>query len=385
MGKENQQYSAENVRARLRGARRDKGLTQEEAAKALGMSRTTMVAIEKGDRAITPEELAAAAELYGRPVNELLRPGPPVEDFVGQFRASLSRTPEAEAFELALRQVERLVDDYCELERLTSAPRPSYPAAYSVGRLDPEAAGSDVASSERNRMGLGDGPIPNLREILEVKLGIRVFFLPLPSEIGGFLAFTEEVGACMAINSDHPADRQQWSMAHELAHFLTRQGEAEVSVSRRYLRIPANERFAESFARDFLMPPNGLRRDFNQLSHKSPNGPTPAGLLELASFYRVSFQAFLLALEGHRLLPRGTYDHLEHEGFRVGEAREILGVLAPKPDTRLLPLRFMALAIDAYRSGQISEGSFARFMRLDRVAARRAANALEPAAEQVPA
>ncbi len=373
----NQQLTEQSVRARLRNARRDKGLTQEEAAAALGMSRTTMVAIEKGDRVITAQELTAAAELYDRPVSELLRPGPPIEDFVGQFRTSLSRSPEAEDLEHAIREIEKYVDDYRELERLTNSPAPSYPPAYSVGRLDPDAAGADVAATERNRLGLGDGPIANLREILEVKLGIRVFFIPLPSEIGGFFAFTETMGACMAINANHPAERQQWTMGHELAHFLSRHLKADINIARRYVRVPASERFAEAFTKDFLMPPSGIRRDFNQLIQENENGATPAALVEMATFYRVSFQALVLVLEGHRLLPRGTYDHLEHEGFRVGEARGMLGLTTPEPDQRTLPRRYMSLAIDAYRRGLISEGSFAQFMRLDRVAARRAAGTLD--------
>ena len=77
---------------RLRNARRDRGLTQESAASELGLARTSLVALEKGERAVRPEELVAMARLYGRHVDELLRPSRPVEDFVGQFRTSLSRT-----------------------------------------------------------------------------------------------------------------------------------------------------------------------------------------------------------------------------------------------------------------------------------------------------
>src|SRR5258708_38278 len=50
---------------RLRGARSGANLTQDAAAAALGMSRTTLVAIEKGQRSVRPEELLAFARLYG--------------------------------------------------------------------------------------------------------------------------------------------------------------------------------------------------------------------------------------------------------------------------------------------------------------------------------
>ena len=99
-----------NLPKRLRNARRDRGLTQEQVASDLGLSRTSMVALEKGERGVQPTELVALARMYGRPLDELLRPTPPVEDFVGQFRTSLSRSADNEQLEAVIREVERYAD-----------------------------------------------------------------------------------------------------------------------------------------------------------------------------------------------------------------------------------------------------------------------------------
>lgn len=366
-----------NVAKRLRNARRDRGLTQEAVASELGLARTSLVALEKGQRGVRPEELVAMARLYGRQVDELLRPTAPVEDFVGQFRTSLSRTADAAALEDAIRAIEGYAEDYRELERLAGvASNHQYPAAYSIEGLSPAAAASEIASTERNRLGLGDGPLPNLRDILETKLGIRVFFIHLPSRIEGLFGFTSETGACIAVNANHPAERQHWTMAHELAHFLVRRLRAEITVSKQRSqgRVPAHERFAEAFTGDFLMPAAGLTRDFNALRRTRPDGVTPGALVEMAAFYHVSFQALAVRLEGLGLLPRGTFDMLQHERFSVAEARRLLGIPMPEPDTRIFPIRYLTLAVDNYRAGLISEGAFARFLRLDRVAAREVAN-----------
>ena len=45
--------------SRLRAARESSGLTQAQAAIELGVSRPLLIAIEKGTRAATPEELVA--------------------------------------------------------------------------------------------------------------------------------------------------------------------------------------------------------------------------------------------------------------------------------------------------------------------------------------
>lgn len=58
--------------ARLRDARLAIGLTQAEVAEALGMSRPTLAAVEKGARKITGLELRRLARLYQRDVAWLL-------------------------------------------------------------------------------------------------------------------------------------------------------------------------------------------------------------------------------------------------------------------------------------------------------------------------
>jgi Zn-dependent peptidase ImmA (M78 family)/DNA-binding XRE family transcriptional regulator len=368
-----------NLPKRLRNARRDRGLTQEAVADHLGLARTSLVALEKGERAVRADELVAMAHLYQRPVDELLRPTPPVEDFVGQFRTSLSRADDTEALEHAIRRVERYAEDYRELERRAGVtPDHSYPTPYAIDGIPPAAAATEIASTERNRLGLGDGPIPNLRDVLETKIGIRVFFLELPPKVEGFFAFTPETGACVAVNASRPVERQQWTMAHELAHFLTRRSVAEITVAKQPAptRASQHERFAEAFAGEFTMPSAGITRDFNAIRRTRPDGVTPGALVELAAFYRVSFQALALRLEGLGLLARGTFDVLEHERFSVTEARRLLGLSPPAPDTRVLPVRYVTLAVDAYRDGRISEGAFARFLHLDRVTAREVAQTL---------
>lgn len=60
------------VGARLREARLSIGLTQADVADALGLSRPTLAAVEKGTRKVTGLELRRLARLYQRDVAWLL-------------------------------------------------------------------------------------------------------------------------------------------------------------------------------------------------------------------------------------------------------------------------------------------------------------------------
>ncbi len=83
-----------------------------------GLARATAVATEHGARAVQPDELVRLAELYGRPVHELLRQREPLVDLAVQFCSSHAQqgldAPEAAS---AIEELQRLSEDHIELAR----------------------------------------------------------------------------------------------------------------------------------------------------------------------------------------------------------------------------------------------------------------------------
>jgi Zn-dependent peptidase ImmA (M78 family)/transcriptional regulator with XRE-family HTH domain len=360
--------------SRLREAREARGWTQKQVAERLGVARTTLVAIEKGERRLKPVELIALARFFGRDVSELLQRGAPCEAFAVQLRATM---PQASSIETELRasieEFQHLCEDYVRLEDICRAPLlRHYPPEYELRGVDPEMAAEDVAVGERNRLGLGEGPLVNLREVLENDIGLRVFQIELPSSVAGMFAFTEGLGGCIVVNLEHPPERRRQSLTHEYGHFLTVRHQSEITVENRYRRLPAGERFAENFARAFLMPAAGLRRRYLELQRGRSEGITYGDLCRLANFYFVSVEAITRRLEELRLIPLGTWERLLQERFSVREAQRLLGISPAAADDDLLPRRFVVLAVEAWQSGELSEGQLARLLRTDRLGAREA-------------
>ena len=228
---------------RLQQARVACGKTQLEVADFLGVARTTVTAIEKGERRIQAAELVSLAGFYGRSVGELVRQGEPVEAFTDLLRSALPQDPAlATEIEPALLEVQRLCEDYVELERIRKAPLPRrYPNLYESSGIAPAMAAEDIATAERNRLGLGDGPLPDLRDFLETDVGLRVFYLDLPPHVNALYAFTDAIGACVAANRRHSEARRRLAIVHEYGHFLTQRFRAEVTLASRHerIRLPA--------------------------------------------------------------------------------------------------------------------------------------------------
>ncbi len=361
----------------LQQARKKSGMTQADAAKIIDAARTTIVAIEKGERRLKPNELIKLARAYGRAVSDFVRSSPVTEPFEVQFRAAYQRNEQEEArIAPIIERFEELCRNYLELEKIMDAPIPrNYPQEYDVANMPIEAAAESIAIAERQRLGLGDGPIPMLRDILEQNIGIRVFYLNMPAKYSEIYSYDEQLGGCMAINLGHYEERRRWSMAHGYLHFLAHRRKPVVDFEGQYKKIPESERLAEAFPKYFLMPTSGLLSRFNDM-YRTHGKFTPTNLFTLAHYYGVSIEALVYRLEDIELLPSGTWDRLQDRGLKVRKVQQELGLEEIDQRADVLPIHYQHLAIEALEQGLITEGRFADLLGVDRLEARRIAEAL---------
>ena len=129
--------------ARLQDASRACGLTQQQVAKELRVARTTIVAMEKGERKTSPSELITLAKLYRRQMSELVGREQVTESFIPQFRSTERQTLAISAeYEKSAYELQRLSEDYAELESMLRVHRHwQYPPVYETFGASPEDIG----------------------------------------------------------------------------------------------------------------------------------------------------------------------------------------------------------------------------------------------------
>jgi Zn-dependent peptidase ImmA (M78 family)/DNA-binding XRE family transcriptional regulator len=357
---------------RLRNARARAGLTQQEAAEKLGMARTTLIALEKGQRRLRSEELREIAELYGSSVNALLRAESVSVCLVPRFR---SIAPDEEDAADAASLLNDLASSQVEFENILGIPaRPNYPPERPIGPGDIRDQAEDAALETRQRLGIGLGPISDMVSLLELEFGIRVFIRPLgAARISGLFAFDEQIGACILLNKNHPRERRAMTAAHELGHLIATRTQADV-VDFHTAPQSREERFAAAFSYSFLMPAAFVRRRFAELRQET-GAFSPRHLILLAHQLSVSEEALCRRLEELNLLPAGTWDSLRDRGFSGELVRRVLGDRSA-PEESAVPPRLWYLAGEAYRRGLLSEGQIARMLKTDRVELRAMFDAL---------
>ena len=384
---------ARELGRRLRMAREARGLSQQAVAAELGVPRTAIGGLEAGSRSVSTLELTRLSELYLRPVADLLQVGARDEDedvVVALHRAASGLEQDTAMGEQVARCVS-LCHEGVRLERLLGAELrcgpPSYEARLPRFSGEAVAQGEQTAEQERKRLGLGDGPISDIADLIASQ-GIWASGVELPGKMSGLFLRHSSIGAAILVNASHARGRKRFSYAHEYAHALLDR-DRNIAISSTDNASELVETRANAYAAAFLMPRTGIYVALRSLDKGLPSRQqqtvfdvateglieaelrSPAGsqritykdVAMVAHHFGVSYQAAVYRLKSLR--------HVSHP-----ESRELLGqeefgreylqalrmfsdVGEPEPDDyrdRELRSEIAHLAIEAYRRAEISRG-----------------------------
>lgn len=132
---------------------------------------------------------------------------------------------------------------------------------------------------------------------LAQKLGLDVFRSPLPPKISGMIRpKVDGVGYEIRVNKYEVPERQRFTLAHEIAHFLLHKSDIRAgvvdSVMYRSALTSRKEAEANRVAADIVMPMGAVRRELLALG----GIPTEEVAKELALRFKVSLPAMRVRL-----------------------------------------------------------------------------------------
>lgn len=254
------------------------------------------------------------------------------------------------------------VERYLEVEELLAdvhtdwAPGAGFP--YVVQTMDDA---EQAARRLRGNWELGTDPIPSLSEFLEER-GLKVIVLPLPAKVSGLKCWVRRRGGAdvpvIVVNDDHEGERQRFTLAHELGHFM-------LDVADGINPEPACNRFASAF----LMPADSFTAKVGR--HRSAL-PIPE-LFELKRLFGASAQAIVYRCKDLQIISvasaASTFKLFSIRGWRKAE---------PMPGPSEAPKRFERLCFRALAEGIISEAKAAELLRIS-------VRTLDARLDQVPA
>lgn len=241
----------------------------------LALSQAAVSQIEAWRRSPRIDELALLSRLLARDVDYFLSPMREQSQMLGMtFRAATA--------ELPLPDLREALGKF--IDEVEAQPAPG--TKLSIKATEPAAAARETLEKS------GQDTVPVNIKRIAARLGVGLFFRPLPDALSAFL-LRGDGQSVIGVNSNQASVRQRFSAAHECGHFVLRHADDSLfdyavpatSDGEPPGYDPQNEREANTFAAELLMPADRLREEAASMS-----------LARLAKRYEVSQEAMSFRL-----------------------------------------------------------------------------------------
>lgn len=358
---------------RLRSARKNSGLTQQQVCERCGIDDSSLSSFERGGSEPRLAQLDKLAEVYHLPLSYFFQESQPKAQVV-MWRDKPDNEKEIRAQFLGLcrqyRQLEIWTGEISENSLL------SLDMSYHTLRY---AEAREMASKARSLMGLGERPGESLYCVLQEVYGVKIFHMDLGGTGAAACAVSPEFGQAILLNKRSARWRRNHDLAHEVFHLLTweffKHAEGICEPTKQ------EEKLATCFAGNLLLPTDAVRAAIDKVTDNQ--GRIPFSKLDkVAREFDVSLESLFWRM--HFLY--GMFDEAKTKNL-TDRAREYLKTAPSRhdPEPPLFPDRYRALAIRALQDGAISVGRYAKFLKISRKEAERYIGGREPDYAQVPA
>jgi len=333
---------------RLSEARDLAGMTQESVARAVGLDRTAIVLLEKGERNLKVPELVEIAQVLGRPLSYFVEP--PVPAAVSRRSAPHAAHDSTRALDV---EIDQFATDIRGLLGLGLLPPVVRDENARVPRTHVEA--ENAAAAFRRQASLDSGPIDDLGRTCEY-FGLYTFAAHLGESgpDGGCVEVTEggrAVGVAVIIGDDG-SGRRRMTLAHELGHWLFGDAyDTEASLD--------NEPMINSFAIHFLAPRAGVTRVWSEHSDWSLRDRA----LAVGVAYRLSWSATISQLRNIELISYEDRERLSTTEPRSGDYLRLGLSWNDELEYPYLSPGFIAACLTGYTSSGITEARVLELLR----------------------
>lgn len=280
------------------------GLTARQLAETSGLDESALSRVRSGARNLKASELSRVAEALGVSPLALLRDDSLLSELPMAARMdAVGGTSDAYQRIVALTELHEILD---------RSGIPATPLDPRHRAVIPEQAGwlpavSALARATRAALTVDDGPDRFLATVtaIEHHFGVDVLVEDFPKDTLIGAALTDPRFPFIFVNAAQSRQRALFSLAHELGHLLAgHSGEGVWDRAKSFAGSTAEERIANAFAAEFLMPINGIRETIEEFGRGSE------ALAEMVLRFGVSYESLVYRLHNSRTITAEGRDAL---------------------------------------------------------------------------
>ena len=245
---------SKNLGKRLERARKASGFGLRKLAELVGLSHMAISKYEKGSLTPSSDVLLKLAKALEVSVEFFFRPETVK---LGEIKFRKRQRLRKKVEESIKAQIADQIERRLELENLyPNPPIQLFKIPDSLSdRIDEYDQIEEISNKIRNLWKLGRVPIQDLIDVLESH-GIRVFIVDYEEKMFDGLSTLINDQPIIVISSKWPGDRQRFTLAHELGHFI---------LQNRLSKELNEEKACNRFAGAFLLPKETIIQEMGKI------------------------------------------------------------------------------------------------------------------------
>lgn len=333
---------------RLAEARDVAGMTQDSVARAVGLERTAILHLEKGERNLKVPELVRIAQALGRPLSYFVEA--PVPAAVSRRSAPHTAHDSTRALDV---EIDQFATDVRGLHDLGLLPPADRDASTRVPRTHEEA--ESTAATIHSKAGIVSEPLDDLGRTCE-SLGLYTFAAHFGESgpDGGCVEVDATMGSAgvAVINGDAASGRRRMTLAHELGHWLFGDAyDAQASSD--------TEQMINSFAIHFLAPRAGVTKVWSARRDWSLRDRA----LAVGVAFRLSWSATISQLRNIELISFEDRERMSTDEPRSGDYLRLGLSWKDELEAPYLSPAFIAACLTGYTSTKLTEPRVLELLR----------------------
>ncbi len=346
----------------LRKERESLDLTLTEVSKKMDFNHyQTLSSIEVGEREVKAWELAKLAKIYGRDIDYFLT----LESSQEKSRI-LWRSPETspekkrieQQFLLICQRYQKLMELLGENEETNISLKFKIDKHELLSNIAFKYV-EKLASHYVDILKLGSRPAYSLIKILEGKMGIKIIFLPMSSDISEGCTKDHHFGSAVLLNGNNAPWRHHFDLGHEFFHLITWEIFTEKEIHQLKTKGERRvEQLADVFASSLLLPEKEVRDEFEK--RIDDESITYLDLVHMARDFVIPIEALLLRMVNIGLMDKEKIQKGIYNGsINDFDKKHHYWDETAKPH---LSDRYISLAIKAFFLGKITKETLAEYV-----------------------
>lgn len=269
----------EIISQKIKNARTLKGLSQQELADMIGISKQMISKYEKGDSMPTSTNLLKLGKSLNVKIDYFFKPNKIKLGALNFRKKSIFSNKKKDSLE---QLIKLNLENYLEIEDLLQIDY-SFKNSIANEKINTIEDIEKIVLLLRNKWEIGLDPIHNIIQLLEDKAIKVIELFDVDESFDGLSTFVNNRFPVVVVNGNFPVERKRFTLLHELGHLLLNLPDCN---------LKDEENYCNKFASEFLFPKKlvikefGVKRDLISLNE----------LIEVQKKYGISIQAIVYRL-----------------------------------------------------------------------------------------